>query len=86
MSTVIEDGVDGWLVPPDDPLALAGALGRWIESPHLARQMGARGRAKVLSRFTVARVADVVEGVYLRTCCAARRNGVRLNGSKDSED
>jgi glycosyltransferase involved in cell wall biosynthesis len=74
VSTVIEDGVDGWLVPVRNPVALAGALSRWLETPHLARQMGARGRAKVLSRYTVSRVADVVEGVYARALRARKRS------------
>jgi glycosyltransferase involved in cell wall biosynthesis len=73
VSTVISNGVDGWLVPADDPDSLAAALSRWIETPALARQMGERGRAKVLSRYTMARVADVVEGVYRRTLRAADR-------------
>jgi glycosyltransferase involved in cell wall biosynthesis len=73
ISTVIGDGRDGWLVPAGDAFALAQALGRWIESPALARQMGERGRAKVLNRFTTARVADVTEGVYLRTLRARDR-------------
>jgi glycosyltransferase involved in cell wall biosynthesis len=72
VSTVIDDGVDGWLVPAGDPVALARALSRWIESPLLARQMGERGRAKVLRRYTRAHVADVVEGVYRRVLRARR--------------
>lgn len=73
VSTVIKDGVDGWLVPADNPVTLAAALGRWVETPALARQMGERGRDKVLNRYTTARVADVVEGVYRRTLRAVDR-------------
>ena len=73
VSTAIEEGVDGWLVPPSDPLALAQVLSRWVQSPQLARRMGARGQAKVLSRYTVPRVADVVEGVYKRVLRARSR-------------
>jgi len=73
VSTVIEDGVDGWLVPAGDPLALAGALNRWIQSPQLLQHMGQRGRNKVVNRYTVARVADVVEGIYARTLRARNR-------------
>jgi glycosyltransferase involved in cell wall biosynthesis len=76
VSSVIADGVDGWLVPVGDSVALARVLERWIDEPHLARRMGERGRDKVLRRFTVGRVADVVEGVYLRTV----RSSDRLEG------
>jgi glycosyltransferase involved in cell wall biosynthesis len=73
LSTVISDGEDGWLVPTEEPLVLTGALARWIKAPQLAQQMGQRGRNKVLRRYTVARVADVVEGVYVRTLRALDR-------------
>jgi glycosyltransferase involved in cell wall biosynthesis len=72
--TVIEHGVDGWLVPFGDSSALAQAIGHWIDAPHLAQEMGERGRSKVLSRFTVSRVADVAEGIYLRTLRSRERS------------
>jgi glycosyltransferase involved in cell wall biosynthesis len=67
VSEIISDGLDGWIVPPGDPSALAETIVRWIESPDLARQMGQVGRQKVLADYTCARVADVVEGIYART-------------------
>ena len=73
VSTVIRDGQDGWLVPSNDPGAIVIALERWINSPALVRQMGKSGRQRVLQRYTQARIADVVEGVYLRTLRACRR-------------
>jgi glycosyltransferase involved in cell wall biosynthesis len=66
ISSVIQDGVDGWLVPHDDPLALAKILEKWIDSPRLARQMGSYGRRKVIQRHTWKAVADVVEEAYSR--------------------
>jgi len=73
VSTVIRDGQDGWLVPTDDSDAIAAALKRWINSPALVRQMGQSGRDRVLERYTSDRIADVIEGVYLRTLRAHRR-------------
>jgi len=66
VSTVIDQGSDGFLVAPGDVGDLAACLVRLLEDPALPRRMGAHGRAKVLKRYTVARLTDVVEGVYLR--------------------
>jgi glycosyltransferase involved in cell wall biosynthesis len=42
----------GLLVPPDDPGALALAIGRLLDDPGLRAQLGAAGRQRVMSRFT----------------------------------
>lgn len=46
------DGETGLLVPPDDPGALAGAIGRLLDDPALRQRVGAAGRRRVLDRFT----------------------------------
>jgi glycosyltransferase involved in cell wall biosynthesis len=46
------DGVTGLLVPPDDPGALAGAIGRLLDDEDLRRRLGSAGRERVLGRFT----------------------------------
>jgi glycosyltransferase involved in cell wall biosynthesis len=46
------DEVTGLLVPPDDPGALAGAIGRLLDDDELRRNLGAAGRQRVLGRFT----------------------------------
>src|SRR5262249_6320833 len=40
---VVGDGETGLLVPPDDPGALAGALGALLAAPDRAAAMGRRG-------------------------------------------
>ena len=42
----------GLLVPPDDPGALAAAIGRLLDDDELRRRLGAAGRQRVLGRFT----------------------------------
>ncbi len=42
----------GLLVPPDDPGALALAIGRLLDDPALRARLGAAGRRRVMSRFT----------------------------------
>jgi glycosyltransferase involved in cell wall biosynthesis len=48
---LVQDGVTGLLVPPADPIALAGAMRTLLESPECAREMGERGRRKVRAEF-----------------------------------
>ena len=47
-----DDGVSALLVPPGDPDAMAGAIGRALDDPDLRRRLGRAGRARVLDRFT----------------------------------
>jgi glycosyltransferase involved in cell wall biosynthesis len=49
---LIVDGETGLLVPPDDPRALAGALGRLIADPGLRARLGRAGQAHVFARFS----------------------------------
>jgi glycosyltransferase involved in cell wall biosynthesis len=49
---VVEHGVTGLVVPPNDPAALREAI-RWMQDrPDERRLMGERGRDRVLDRFT----------------------------------
>ncbi len=48
---LITDGVDGFLVPPGDPEALAAALKRLLGDPSLARRIGEAGRRTAEARF-----------------------------------
>jgi len=49
---VVEDGVTGVLVRPDDVTALTGALRRLLADPALRVRMGTAGRARVASEFS----------------------------------
>lgn len=55
---VIDDGVDGLLVPPGDARAWADACLRLLEDRHLAGALGAAGRRKVVAHY---RWTDQVE-------------------------
>jgi glycosyltransferase involved in cell wall biosynthesis len=66
---LIEDGVNGRLVPPDDPSALGGALAALIRDPAARLRCGRAGRHRVLEQFAMepgidrlaARLAGVLE-------------------------
>jgi glycosyltransferase involved in cell wall biosynthesis len=60
---VVRDGVDGVLVPPRDPGALAGAVGRLLDDPEAARRFGDAGRERA-GRYSWDAVARQIEAVY----------------------
>ncbi|MEB2352514.1 MAG: glycosyltransferase family 4 protein [Burkholderiaceae bacterium] len=49
----VEDGVNGFMVPVRDPVALARAMSRFIENPDLIETMGLAGRRMAEERFDV---------------------------------
>lgn len=63
---VVQDGVNGILVPPKDPKALADAIIRLIEDPELRTEYGNTGRRIVEERFTDDRVVEGTLAVYKR--------------------
>jgi glycosyltransferase involved in cell wall biosynthesis len=59
-----EPGKAGWLVPTEDPAALAEAVGALVGDPALRRGLGAAGRAEVLERFDIHRVGARYLSLY----------------------
>ncbi len=60
----ITDGVEGILVPPREPIALADAINKVIENKEFARSLGLAARKKVEKEFTVEKMIDETENVY----------------------
>ena len=54
---LVEEGVEGFLVPPGDANAVANAIEQLMDNPDLARTMGQAGRKKVLQDFDLVRNA-----------------------------
>jgi glycosyltransferase involved in cell wall biosynthesis len=52
MPEVVEDGVTGFVVPPNDPRALRQKLVWLRDNPERRREMGEAARRRVLERFT----------------------------------
>lgn len=61
---VVQDGVDGLLVPARDASALALAIARLHDDPALAGRLGVAARAKALARFDERRVIESTVQVY----------------------
>ncbi len=63
---VVEDGVTGVLTPSGDVDALVAALEPLMRDPAAAAAMGARGRARVLEKFSLEAEANGIAEVYRR--------------------
>jgi glycosyltransferase involved in cell wall biosynthesis len=61
---IVDDGVNGFLVPVKDSEALAERLGRLLADFDLRLAMGARGRQKYEERYTLARFHRGMQGVF----------------------
>jgi glycosyltransferase involved in cell wall biosynthesis len=59
---LVADGETGLLVPADDPRALAGAVAEALERP----QLGAAGRERARTEFSVDRMASRTADLYAR--------------------
>jgi glycosyltransferase involved in cell wall biosynthesis len=62
---VVEEGVTGRLVPPRAPQAAAQALLKYLDDPAHARAHGAAGRARVHERYSIEKVVQVYQELYL---------------------
>jgi glycosyltransferase involved in cell wall biosynthesis len=65
---VVVDGDTGWLVPPEDPEALASALAHASADRSERERRGARGRERVDARYRPAHAA----ALWLRAVESAR--------------
>ena len=60
----VVDGQTGFLVPPRNPEALAGALAKLISDPALRASLGAAGRQRVLENFSDEIVCQKTMEIY----------------------
>ncbi len=68
----VQDGINGLLVPPSNPQALAEALRRLIDSPELRRTFGERNAMKIQRAYSWEDIADQYLALY-RDIIAGRR-------------
>jgi glycosyltransferase involved in cell wall biosynthesis len=63
---LIEDNMNGLLVPPHDPVALRGAIARMIDDPALRQRLRDEGARITEHGFTVGHMADETAHFYRR--------------------
>lgn len=64
MPEIVEDGVSGFVVPPNDPVALGRAIQWLVDNPAAAAEMGRAARARVLEKFTWSNVVTRCLSIY----------------------
>ncbi|NTV29133.1 MAG: glycosyltransferase family 4 protein [Candidatus Omnitrophica bacterium] len=62
---LVEDGVQGFLVPPGDAVALARALGRLASEPELRSTMGQNAWSRATQKFSVEAMVNNISEIYL---------------------
>jgi len=63
---LIDDGLNGLLVPPDDPAALADAIERLLADESLRRRLGQAARQKIIDAFDVDKSATQIADLFRR--------------------
>lgn len=61
---LVEDGVTGLLVPPEDSSAIAAALLRLLRDPELSRKMAENGRKVAVENYSFERLIREVDALY----------------------
>jgi glycosyltransferase involved in cell wall biosynthesis len=61
---VVDDRITGYLVPPRDPAAMAGAIVALLKDAALRARMGEAGFARVAEKFTVDRMVAETAAAY----------------------
>jgi glycosyltransferase involved in cell wall biosynthesis len=72
---LVEDGKNGFLVPPRDAQALANALDRLYYHAELRRHFGAAGREKVLREFDLQKNAAMLARYFQFRIASSSENG-----------
>ncbi len=72
---ILEDGVTGFVVPPEAPTAVAERVIRLLKEPLLARRIGESGRRKIENEFTIERMVDQFHDLYRDRLRARRGQG-----------
>jgi len=65
---LIEDGVEGELVPPGDEVAWAAAMERALQDPERMRRMGAAAHRRAIESFALETHVERIESVYAEAC------------------
>ncbi len=78
---MIQHGVNGMLVPPNDPPALAGSIALLLTDHPLADTLGRAGHDTVHDRFCIQMMVNAVQGLYDEGARRVRPREVAISAS-----
>ncbi|MBA4395707.1 MAG: hypothetical protein C0407_19310, partial [Desulfobacca sp.] len=61
---LLEDGVNGLLIPPEDPEALAGAVLKLLDDQPFGRHLGVEAEGLIEKKYTAQQMAEQIIQVY----------------------
>ncbi|MBN3039332.1 MAG: glycosyltransferase family 4 protein [Candidatus Omnitrophica bacterium] len=64
--TLVKDGINGFLVRPQEPQGIADAVLKLIRDKELAKRFGQQGKHQVEESFNLSQMVDGIEQVYER--------------------
>jgi glycosyltransferase involved in cell wall biosynthesis len=67
LTEIVENGVDGYVVPPFDAEAWADKIIDLLSAPNKVAEMGINGRKKLEQNYTIPIVVDKLEELYSKT-------------------
>jgi glycosyltransferase involved in cell wall biosynthesis len=74
---IVDDGLDGVLVPPADASALAEAIVELINNPQKLARLGGAGREKVIRRFRFEEMVRNYEAIYQELMTETSKREIR---------
>ena len=72
IAEIARDGETALIVPPQDPQALAAAIGRLLDDPALRERLGRQARTFALEHCTLEAMCDAMEEVFRAAMAASR--------------
>jgi glycosyltransferase involved in cell wall biosynthesis len=79
LTEIVEDGVTGWVVEPNDAAALARAITRIVAQPESWRSFGAAARARFDVMFSARTIATQFQSI-VRARLVARESEAAARG------
>jgi len=72
LGETVTDDHTGFLIDADDSASLARAMGRYASSPELAARHGAEARKEVGRRFSIDRMVETTESLFMKLSSGSR--------------